>query len=116
MTEIPIKEQLRYLKGMTEKLNVVHEAQFVQLRNYPILIPNISSAETKVDIDKHIVIYNCNSGSKVFRKTKKVKIAIENIITWIQTVVWNDTTVEIIVNGKSIYDTRIDERQSTGSD
>lgn len=112
MPEIPIKEQLRYLKGMTEKLNVVHEAQIVQLRNYPKLIPNIKSAETKIDIDHRLITYECESETKIFRKTKKVKIAIENIITWIQTIVWDNTTVELIVNGKSVYDTRLEEQSN----
>ena len=57
MSELPIKQQLRMLKGMTEKLNSVHEAQIVQLRNYPRLIPNIKSAETSIDIDNKTVIY-----------------------------------------------------------
>ena len=112
MPELPIKEQLRYLKGVTEKLNVVHEAQIVQLRNYPRLIPNVKSAETKIDIDNRTIVYECTSESKIFRKTKKVNIAIENIILWIRTIVWDSTTIEIIVNGKSIYDTRIDEKQA----
>ena len=113
MGELPIKQQLRYLKGMTEKLNVLHEAQMVQLRNYPILIPNIKKAETRVDQKKHIVVFDCESEKTHFRNTKKVNIAIENIITWIHAIIWEDTAVELIVNGKSVYDTRINERQST---
>ena len=110
MGELPIKAQLRYLKGMTEKLNVVHEAQIVQLRNYPVLIPNVKTAETEIDIDNRTVTYKCESETKIFRKTKKTKIAIENITTWIQTIEWDDTIVELIVNGKSIYDSRIDRK------
>lgn len=110
MSEIPIKKQLKYLKGVTEKLNVVHEAQIVQLRNYPRLIPNIKNAETSIDIDNKTVIYNCDSETKTFRKTKKTLIAIENVVTWIQTIVWDNTVVEFIVNGKTVYDTRIDRQ------
>lgn len=113
MAKVTLKEQLIHLKGITERLNTVHEAQIVQLRNYPRLIPNISSAETRLDIDKHSIVYECSSESPVFRKTKKVKTAIENVVTWIRTVVWDDTTVEFIVNGKSVYDTRIDRQQSS---
>ena len=107
MSELPIKQQLRYLKGMTEKLSVVHEAQIVQLRNYPRLIPNIKTAETIIDIDTKTIVYKCDSESKVFRKSKKVNIAFENVVNWIQTIVWDDTVVEFIVNGKSVYDTRL---------
>jgi len=116
MSNISIKDQLRYLKGMTEKLNTVHEAQVVQLRNYPLLIPNIKKASTTFNFDTHTVTYKCDSVNGKFRKSKKAKIAIENIITWIQSVVWSDTTVEINVDGKDIYDTRIDEREATKND
>jgi len=114
MTQVPLREQLGYLKNATERLGVIHEAQIVQLRNYPLLIPNVKTAETKVDIEKKTVVYECESKSKQFRKTKQVKIAIENIVKWIHTIIWTNTIVEIKVNGKSVYDTRIDG-QSTGS-
>jgi len=108
MTQMNLKSQLMHLKGITERLNTIHEAQIVQLRNYPILIPNIKSAETKIDIDTHTITYECISQSKTFKKTKNIKTAIDNIVLWIKTIVWDDSVIEIIVNGKSIYDTRID--------
>jgi len=111
MKKMDVKAQLYHLKGITERLNTIHEAQALQLRNYPRLIPNIKSAETKIDIDKHLIIFECESESKMFRKTKKTKIAIDNIVTWIRSIVWDDSILEVIVNGKSVYDTRIDERE-----
>lgn len=115
MAKVSMKEQLIHLKGITERLNTVHEAQIVQLRNYPRVIPNISKAETRLNIDNHSIVYECTSESPTFRKTKNVKVAIENVVTWIRTVVWDDTTVEFIVNGKSVYDTRIDRQEPSAS-
>ncbi len=115
MSSIPIKEQLKYLKGVTDRLNVIHEAQVVQIRNYPRVIPNIKEAETKLNIDTRTITYDCVSENPVFRKTKKVRVAIENVVTWIRSVVWDDTTVEFVVNGKSVYDTRIDREPTASS-
>lgn len=108
MNKVTIREQLGYLKSMTERLGVIHEAQAVQIRNYPKLLPNIKNAEARVSIDNRTIVYVCDSESTPFRKTKLFKTSMKNIVKWIRVVVWDDTTVELIVNGKSIYDTRID--------
>jgi len=107
MSKVTPKQQLMYLKGMTERLDVIHEAQIVQLRNYPILIPNIKKAEMEINIDQRKITYDCESKTKTFKKTKKTLIAIENIMNWIKVIVWDSTIVEIKVNGKSVYDSRI---------
>lgn len=108
MSKVSIREQLGYLKNMTERLGVIHEAQAVQLRNYPRLLPNIKDAETRISPDSRTVVFNCESESKPFRKTKSFKIAMKNVVKWVRIIVWDDTTIELIVNGKSVYDTRID--------
>jgi hypothetical protein len=107
MSKIPMKEQLKYLKGITERIDVLHEAQTLQLRNYPLLIPNIDTAETTIDQANKTVRYKCVSKKKPFRKTKKVDIAIQNIDEWIRFIIWDDTIVEISVDEKEIYDSRL---------
>lgn len=104
--KISVKDQLFYLKGLTEKLGVVHEAQLVQIRNYPLLIPNIKKAETEFDIDAKTIVYKCESQGK-FRKTKQTQLAISKILEWIRIVVWDETIVIIQVDGKEIYDSRL---------
>lgn len=108
MAKVPLKEQLMYLKGITDRFGMIHEAQIVQIRNYPRTIPNIKSAETLIDTEKHIITYNCESETPSFRRTKKVKIAIQNVTNWIRTVSWDDAVIEFNVNGKNIYDSRTD--------
>lgn len=107
MSKIPLKEQLKYLKGITERLGVLHEAQILQLRNYPLLIPNVLTAETTVDQSNKMVKFKCTSKKAPFRKTKKVDLAIKNIDSWIRWIIWDETVVEIVVDGKDIYDSRI---------
>lgn len=107
--KMSMKEQLAHLKDLTERFNMLHEAQTVQLRNYPLLIPNISSAEIKINTDFHIVTFHCEAEKK-FRLTKNAKIMIENILLWTRTVVWSDSTLEIFVGDRMVYDSR--ERQS----
>lgn len=102
-----MKEQLVYLKGIMERTGAIHEAQALQIRNYPRLIPNIKKAETTISPDSHMVIYDCVSEKKNFRKSKKINEAIVNVVEWIRFVLWNDTTVELKVNGKCVYDSRI---------
>jgi len=105
--KLSAKDQLFYLKGMTERLGVVHEAQLVQIRNYPLLIPNIKKAETELGIDTKTIVYKCNSQEGKFKKTKTVKTAIANIEKWIKSIVWDETVLIIQVDGKEIYDSRI---------
>lgn len=104
-TKMNMKEQLAHLKDLTERFNMLHEAQTVQLRNYPLLIPNIKSAEVKINTDFHIVTFHCEEDKK-FRLTKKAKAMIGNILLWSRTVVWSDTTLEIFVGDRMIYDSR----------
>lgn len=106
MASISVKDQLFHLKAMTERLNVVHEAQTLQLRNYPLLIPGVDAAETELNIDHKIVTFKCTS-KKTFRNTKKVKLAVENIFEWVKMVIWTSTTLVISVNGKEIFDSRL---------
>jgi hypothetical protein len=104
--KISVKDQLFYLKGLTEQLGVVHEAQLLQIRNYPLLIPNIKKAETELNIDTKTIVYKCQSEGR-FKKTKQTKLAISKIQEWIRYVVWNETIIIIQVDGKEIYDSRL---------
>lgn len=106
MAKMTMKEQLGQLKALTERLGTLHEAQILQIRNYPLLIPGVVRAETNIDIDKKIVSYKCSSGEKKFRNTAKVALAIEKIYEFIKYVAWTDTILEIKINGKDIFDSR----------
>lgn len=106
-----LQTQLGMLKATTERMSVLHEAQLLQIRNYPILLDGIVSAKTSVDISGKTIVYDCEAKG-VFRKTAMKKKAFLRIVWMIQQVVWSDTIVELNVNGKPIYDSRIDRDES----
>lgn len=99
--------QIATLKSTTERLGVVHEAQLLQIRNYPILLDGVTSAQSSVDMESKLIKYDCKF-TGTFRKTTLRKKAFQRIVWMIRQVVWSDTVVELHVNGKSIYDSRID--------
>ena len=103
---LSIKEQLLHLKMMTERFGSLHEAQILQIRNYPLLIPGVKKAEVSINIDKKVVIYNCTSSTGKFRKTKKVNLMVKNIYEYIKTIAWNDSILEIKVDNKDVFDSR----------
>ncbi len=104
-------QQIAMLKATTERMGVLHEAQLLQLRNYPIMFDGITSAKTSVDQGNKTVIYECK-GADPFRKTAMRKRMFYKLVWMIQQVVWTDTIVEFNVNGKPIYDSRIDREDS----
>lgn len=102
------KEQLQYLKGLTVSTDVIHEAQTMQLRNYPIFIPGVKpQATTKIDVDNQIVYYECEKakkGAKVRKKNFEAKCKV--ITQWVRAIIWDHTTVVVSVEGEVVFDSR----------
>lgn len=96
-----ILEQLFWLKTNTIRTGAIHEAQALQLRNYPLLLPNASSSSVTVDVENKKVEYNVEISK--FKNTKKVKNVCEQIQTWTRTILWDDTNVVIKVNNKTVF-------------
>lgn len=103
--------QIAMLKATTERMGVLHEAQLLQLRNYPIMFDGITAAKTSVDQANKTIQYECN-GADPYRKTAMRKKMFYKLVWMIQQVVWTDVIVEFNVNGKPIYDSRIDRNES----
>jgi len=99
------KEQLQYLKGVTVRIGTIHEAQALQLRNYPLMIPGVQKATTKIDTENQIVYYDCEV-PKRFRITKPVSTMCKNIVIWTRTILWDNTTIVVKTGDKVIHDTR----------
>lgn len=102
---ISIKEQLRYLKGITVMTGGVHEAQALQLKNYPIVINDVKSAKTKIDPEKKMVWYTLKV-SETFKSDKLMEQVCDAIVTWVRTIVWDDTAVVFMIGKDVIYDSR----------
>ena len=111
MGQSSFKEQLALLKIATMHTGAIHEAQALQLKMWPLLIPSVTKAEARVDTDKKMVTFLCKSKmkDKDMRKlaaTENMRKTCAHVATWTQHLLWDDTTVIIHVNDKVIYDTR----------
>jgi hypothetical protein len=104
--EMSFFQQLMYLKGLTVRTGVIHEAQAVQIRNWPLAIPGVRSAEAHVDTDQKIVRYILKPKAKQLRVTAKVKEICSTVDKFIKTILWNETTVIIEANKTVIFDSR----------
>jgi hypothetical protein len=87
-------DQLKYLKTLTITTNSVHDAQIHQLKNYPLVIPNILSATVSIDIETKLIEYNLTfKDDKAPRKTKALKKSLTSITQWVQYILWDDANV-----------------------
>jgi hypothetical protein len=101
-------EQLQQLKGVTVRTGLLHEAQVLQLRNYPLLISGIAHGITNVDPETQLIMYDLTPANKKWRLTKKRLAELKMIVRYIRTIVWDNTVVVFNVNGVAQYDTRVD--------
>jgi len=99
---IDVREQLQLLKAMTVRTGSIHEAQVLQLKSWPMLIQNVTKAKAKVDVKTKLVVFDCESTGT--RATKLQKKLFESICEWTRSILWNETTVRIIINGKVVFD------------
>ena len=103
--EITLLRQLQELKAVTVRTSALHEAQTLQIRNYPLLIPGVTKAQATVNVEQKIVTYDCVPVQN-FRLTKNAKNMCNNIKVWIKTLLWDETAVIIKVKDRIIYDSR----------
>ena len=104
MAEVSLKDQLMQLKAMTIRTGSIHEAQILQLKMWPLLIPNVTKAAFSIDTDRKLVSFKCESSSN--RVTKKVKLTCKNMSEWTKQLLWNETAVTISINEKHVFDSR----------
>ena len=103
---ISIKQQLAQLKGITLKTGGIHEAQALQLRNYPLVITGVKSCKVKVNTELKIVFYELEPEKKTIKKTEMFEKTCEAIVKWIRTIVWDDTSVVFKLKKEILYDSR----------
>lgn len=106
MNKISVQEQLMQLRAMTIRTGAIHEAQRLQITNWPKLVPGVSlkpdDTVVQVDIENHVVHIMAKSKGKTFRTTSAVKEWVKNIQFWTAAILWPDTRVVFKVNGKQI--------------
>jgi hypothetical protein len=103
---LSVLEQLQQLKCMTVRFGAIHDAQQIQLRNYPMLVSGVKSATTEVDVAAKTVRYLIEHG--VDGSDESV-LEMRNVARYVQTIVWDDAVVLFSCKGEIIYDSRNDE-------
>jgi hypothetical protein len=98
--------QLQQLKTLTITTGALHEAQVLQLKNYPHVLPDLKKSEVSVDIVNRIITYDLDFKVKAGKNIKTLKPECVAITKWIRTILWDDTIVVFKKSGKSLYDTR----------
>lgn len=106
--KLSLKEQLDYLRGMTIRLGVLHEAQVLQIKNWPLLIPGVKKAKSYINIEEKTVTYDCvfEKTVKKVNKNSKVYKMMEMVTLWVQTILWPETVVIFNCNKQKLYDSR----------
>lgn len=102
---VSIKEQLAYLKGITVMTGGIHDAQALQLKNYPLVIDGVKKAKTKVDPERKVVHYELKfeSGASFGPNAKQV---CDAIVLWVRTIIWDETAVVFYSGKEVLYDSR----------
>jgi hypothetical protein len=105
MAEFSYLEQLQQLKAMTVRTNTIHEAQALQIRNYPLLLKGVQTASASVDIEGQLVTYELKV-PKGFRLIKFNREMCKNISVWLKTLLWDQTAVVFQVGKRILFDSR----------
>lgn len=105
MPSLDVTQQLVLLKSITCRMGIVHEAQLLQLKQWPLLIPNVKKATIEVDIEHKGVRFKLDT-KKAFKVNKLTKKYFTNIRNWIRFILWDDTYVVFSAKNKVTYDSR----------
>jgi hypothetical protein len=98
----PRVEQLLMLKAVTLRLGVLHEAQALQLKMWPLAaLPFITKSVAKVDVESRTVSFDCEAPS--VRKTKKLTQGCTALESWVRFLLWDDSVVFVRINGKQVH-------------
>jgi hypothetical protein len=98
-----IMQQLAALKTATINFDCLHEAQVLQLKNYPILIRGVSQPwEFSVDADRKMCTYKLKG--KKLKNTTQEMAQISGYIK--KYILWDQTTVQFFLNDILLFDSR----------
>lgn len=100
-----VKQQLAYLKGITVTTGGIHDAQALQLKNYPLVIDGVKKAKTKIDSEHKLVHYELtfDEGATFGEAAKQV---CDAIVLWVRTIIWDETAVVFYSGKEVVYDSR----------
>lgn len=100
-----VMEQLLLLKRATVNTGVIHEAQKLQLQNWPRMMNHVKSVDSVgIDHEKRLVVFNCQKNDI---KPKATDLQLyPAILSWVKLILWDDTDVVFKLGKKTVYDSR----------
>lgn len=96
-------QQLIYLRGMTEQLKVLHEAQAHQLKLWPFMVdPDLKAGEStaEVDFEKRVVLYRWSLPKRPLRwkPDPAYRKRLGELNGWVQFLLGSSWRLEVEVN------------------
>ena len=102
MSKFDWTAQLAMLRGMTQKLGVLHEAQALQLRLWPYTVdPTLEKSEAKVDLEAKVVTFVWSGSTlKIDKKYKERLQTLSDNVKFLLGDVW---LIEVVLDGITIF-------------
>ncbi len=93
--------QLMALKALTKQTKMLHEAQVLQLKTWPLILTHAIKTQITVDFDFKDIIYNivATKGKKPSRWAKRLKL----LGTYSQALLGTEYSVTVKLKGKNIF-------------
>ncbi len=94
-------EQLLLLKGMTAVTGILHEAQVMQLKYWPLMLTHAIKADFSYNFDNKEVIFNLAETEGRTPKDFKKKLGL--LAKYTKTLLGDDYRIAVKLNNKEIY-------------
>ena len=96
------EEQLLLLRDMTARMGVIHDAQMLQLKMWPlVLFDNVKKCEEHVNIEQKVLEFHIlqTKGKYAVDREKR----FEHLVDWSKWLLGHDWIVRIKERGKLLY-------------
>ena len=102
MSKLDWTAQLVMLRGMTQKLGVLHEAQALQLRLWPYTVdPSLDKSEAKVDLEAKVITFVWNGST--LKIDKKYKERLQTLSDNVKFLLGEGWLIEVVLDGITIF-------------
>jgi hypothetical protein len=96
-----IAEQLMLLRDITKRTGILHDAQVLQLKMWPlILLPFSKSAKAKIDTTKYEITFEVDVHGKLPKDADTHFGRLNEAVKWLLGKEW---LVRVKVRGKQVY-------------
>jgi hypothetical protein len=96
------EEQLLLLRDMTARMGVLHEAQILQLKMWPLfLFDNLKKCEEHVNIENRVIEYHFLQTKGKYPKDKEARL--NALMDWTKWLLGHDWMIRVKERGKLIF-------------